>query len=450
MIKCDKRRVRELNKKDIKNGPIFYLMSRDQRVKNNWSLIFAKEVAEEKNQEIAVVFFLTSPFLGATSRQYDFMLRGLMEIEASLNNLNIPFFIEIGDPLNIAHPFFIKKNAGAVITDFDPLKIKCKWRESISRKAHCKVFEVDSHNIVPYSIASSKQEFAAYTIRPKIKKHLDDFLTPFPKIKKQEKLLNIKMRPINWSLLYKKIQLDKKVTTVKWINPGEKEAQKTLLKFIKNNLKHYNYHRNNPNKEVLSNLSPYIHFGQISAQHIALTIKKNNTAGADDFLEELIVRKELADNFCFYNKNYDNFDGFPDWAKKSLNKHRTDKRPYLYNKIQLEKGETHDCLWNASQLEMIKTGKMHSYLRMYWAKKILEWTKTPEEAIKIAIYLNDKYELDGRDPKGYTGIAWSIGGVHDRAWGERPVFGKIRYMSYNGSRSKFNIKEYITKINNIT
>ncbi len=161
------------------------------------------------------------------------------------------------------------------------------------------------------------------------------------------------------------------------------------------------------------------------------------------------MRRELADNFCFYNEHYDNFKGFPDWAKKTLNEHRHDRREYLYSLEQLETAQTHDDLWNAAQKEMMKTGKMHGYMRMYWAKKILEWTETPEEALKIAICLNDKYELDGRDPNGYVGVAWSIGGVHDRAWFPRPIFGKVRYMSYRGAQSKFDVKAYIKKVSSL-
>lgn len=159
----------------------------------------------------------------------------------------------------------------------------------------------------------------------------------------------------------------------------------------------------------------------------------------------MIIRRELADNFCYFNKNYDSFDGFHSWAKESLNLHRKDKRDFVYNLEQFELAKTHDDLWNAAQIEMVNTGKMHGYMRMYWAKKILEWSKSPEEAMRIAIYLNDKYELDGRDPNGYAGIAWSIGGVHDRAWFERPVYGKVRYMNYNGCAKKFDVKKYIDK-----
>ena len=194
-------------------------------------------------------------------------------------------------------------------------------------------------------------------------------------------------------------------------------------------------------------MSPYLHFGHIAAQRLALLVKAAKVPAREKeaYLEELIVRRELADNFCYYNRNYDSFTGFPEWASKTLDEHRADKREYLYSRDKLEQGKTHDELWNAAQRQMMVQGKMHGYLRMYWAKKILEWTKSPEEAMAIAIYLNDRYELDGRDPNGYTGIAWSIGGVHDKAWQERPIFGKIRFMSYAGCTRKFDVKKYISR-----
>ena len=170
---------------------------------------------------------------------------------------------------------------------------------------------------------------------------------------------------------------------------------------------------------------------------------ENEAIESKGFLEQLIVRKELADNFCYFNKSYDSYDGFPSWAKKSLDSHRNDEREYLYSISELEESNIHDNLWNAAQKQMVKTGKMHTYMRMYWAKKILEWSPTPEDALQNAIDLNDKYELDGRDPNGYTGIAWSIGGVHDRPWFDRPIFGQVRYMSYGGCKNKFDINSYI-------
>jgi deoxyribodipyrimidine photo-lyase len=243
------------------------------------------------------------------------------------------------------------------------------------------------------------------------------------------------------------LNTDESVAPVDWLTPGEKAANDTLQLFIVKKLPEYQEKRNDPTGNSVSDLSPYLHFGQISAQKIAMEIisKIPSDANTEAFLEELIVRRELSDNFCYYNKNYDSFDGFPDWAKKSLNEHRKDEREYIYTMDEFEKASTHEPLWNAAQTEMLRTGKMHGYMRMYWAKKILEWTPSPEEALKTAIYLNDKYELDGRDPNGYAGCAWSIGGVHDRAWGERPVFGKIRYMNANGAKRKFDTEAYIRK-----
>ncbi len=242
-------------------------------------------------------------------------------------------------------------------------------------------------------------------------------------------------------------KFDKSVDELKVFIPGEIAAKTLLQEFISNKLKKYNELRNDPANNFQSDLSPYLHFGQISAERIALEVKNSTLVEElkEAFLEELIVRRELADNYCFYISNYDNFNGFHPWAHETLNQHRADARPYIYNLEQFELAKTHDKYWNAVQNEMVIYGKMHGYMRMYWAKKILEWTKSPEEAQDFAIYLNDKYELDGRDPNGYTGIAWSIGGVHDRAWTEKDVFGKIRFMNEGGLKRKFEIDKYANK-----
>jgi deoxyribodipyrimidine photo-lyase len=309
-------------------------------------------------------------------------------------------------------------------------------------------YEVDAHNIVPCWLASPKQEYNAYTFRRKINVLLPEFLDNFPDVKRHPYRWNGDISSIDWEKVRNTLYMDISVPKLVWAKSGESEAHKVLDCFIDKKLNDYELLRNDPNRDGQSNLSPYIHFGQISAQRIALEIQKSNKKreSYEAFLEELIVRRELSDNFCYYNDLYDSFDGFPKWAKDTLNQHRNDEREYLYSVSQFENAQTHDDLWNISQLQMVKYGKMHGYMRMYWAKKILQWTESPEEALEIAIYLNDKYELDGRDPNGYVGIAWSIGGVHDRAWSERPVFGKIRYMSYNGCKSKFNVNEYIERV----
>ncbi len=398
----------------------------------------------KEKSPLAVLFCISPQFLGATSSQYNFMLKGLKEVEAGLAEFDIPFFLLFGDPAEKIPQFLRSHEAGALVSDFSPLRIKMHWQRSIASEVNIPFYEVDGHNIIPCWQASIKQEWAAYSIRPKIHRLLDEYLVDFPLTKKHpfpwpEVVDN------DWQTAERTIRVDH-TPDVNWALPGERAAKKHLDKFIDQGLIRYDIDRNNPVKNGQSGLSIYLHFGQISAQRVALAALSSLT-DSSAFLEELVVRRELADNFCCYNPQYDSVQGFPNWAQETLKQHENDPREYLYSIKELEEAKTHDDLWNAAQMEMLLRGKMHGYMRMYWAKKILEWTRSPAEALKAAIYLNDRYELDGRDPNGYTGIAWSIGGVHDRAWKERPIFGKVRYMSYNGAKTKFSIKGYIEKIN---
>jgi deoxyribodipyrimidine photo-lyase len=440
------KRIRLLQTGNETSGPIVYWMSRDQRVHDNWALLFAQKLAFENKRSLVVVFNLVSDFLEATIRQYGFMLKGLKEVETELSNFNIPFFLTSGKPEEKIPALLKKLNASILVSDFDPLKIKRIWKRDVAKSISIPIYEVDAHNIVPCLFVSDKIEFAAYTIRPKIHKALFEFMDEFPSLKKMSKS-EISAEKIDWNKIEKSLQVNFTIKEVDCIKPGETAAQKVFNHFLKNKFENYHELRNDPTKDYQSNLSPYLHFGQISAQRIAIETEKfdGNPESKKVFLEELVVRRELSDNFCYYNKNYDSFEGFHEWAKTSLNEHRKDEREYVYTLEQFEQAKTHEDLWNAAQMEMVSTGKMHGYMRMYWSKKILEWTKSPEDALKIAIYLNDKYELDGRDPNGYTGIAWSIGGIHDRAWFERPVYGKIRYMNRNGAANKFDVKRYIQK-----
>jgi deoxyribodipyrimidine photo-lyase len=441
------KRVRILKMGVNKPGPVVLWMSRDQRVKDNWALLFGQELALKKKVPLAVVFCLLSDFLGATDRHYDFMLRGLQEVEHGLGEKNIPFFLLTGSPEEKLPHFIRENNISVLVKDFDPLKIKCAWSGSVKREINIPFYEVDAHNIVPCWIASPKQEFGAYAFRTKIRRLLPEFLEVYPPLRRHPFLWESNIQNTDWSKRFRTFNPDN-IPGLNRIKPGEKAASRFLKDFLEKKLTSYNAERNNPTKNGQSNLSPYLHFGQISAQRVALKVSLSGTdkKSREAFLEEIIVRRELSDNYCFYNKNYDNFYGFPEWAKRTLDEHRKDLREYVYTRDQFENAETHDDLWNAAQTEMVRKGKMHGYMRMYWAKKILEWTESPEKAMEIAIYLNDRYEFDGRDPNGYAGIAWSIGGVHDRAWGERPVFGKIRYMSYNGCKSKFDVGKYIESI----
>jgi len=450
-MKLNPKRILQLNRSEQCRGPVVYWMSRDQRVNDNWALLSAQERAMQMKTPLIVVFCLVPGFLNATLRQYGFMLRGLEEVASTLAGKNISFHLLQGGPEQVLPDFLQRHKAGCLTTDFDPLRIKRRWKESISKEIMIPFFEVDAHNIVPCLHASKKQEYAAYTLRPKIVRALPDFLQSFPKLQMHPYHLSTKAEKIDRQKLLEGMHLDRAVAEVNWIAPGEKAAKKALQTFLKYGLSSYDQRRNDPALDGQSGLSPYLHFGHLSAQRVAIEVMKcaGPKQSRDAFLEELIIRRELSDNFCLYNPDYDSFKGFPVWAQKTLHEHRRDRRQYRYSLYQFEQGETHDDLWNSAQKEMVILGKMHGYLRMYWAKKILEWTDSPEQAMEIAIYLNDRYELDGRDPNGYAGIAWSIGGVHDRAWGERPIFGKIRYMSYNGCRSKFNIKSYIEKVNRL-
>lgn len=425
---------------------IVYWMSRDQRMRNNRALSFAQKRAMELKTPLAVCFCLAPQFLEATIRQYKFMLDGLKELQKDLEKKNIGFVILSGDPAKELPKFLKKANALELVTDFDPLRIKLKWKKAVAARIKIPNHEIDTHNIVPCKIASPKQEFGAYTFRPKIGRLLSDYLEDIPAVRKHP--YGLRSPKIAWDKIERSLKVDRSVPPIKWLKSGENAAGKVLNDFIKNRLDRYDKDKNDPSKDAVSNLSPYLHFGQISALTIYNEVTKSSApkSAKESFLEELVVRRELSDNYCYYNKHYDSFEGLPNWAKKTLNEHRRDARQYIYSLHQLEHSRTHDELWNAAQTEMVKTGKMHGYIRMYWAKKILEWTRTPEEAIKLAIYLNDKYELDGRDPNGYVGILWAIGGLHDRAWGERPIFGKIRFMSYKSQITKFDHKEYLCKI----
>lgn len=444
-----KERIRLLNKAEsFSPGGVLYWMSRDQRIEDNYAILYTKELAEKNATFYSIIFNIVPEFLGATIRQYDFMLKGLEELEKKCAEKNIPFYVVMGQPEDTISEFVNKNNIGILITDFSPLRIYTKWKKEVSKKISIPFYEVDAHNIVPCFHASSKQEFAARTIRPKILKLLPDFLEEFPRLPSQRNSTQ-KNTQISWNEIRKKLKIDFSVKEISWIEPGEKAAEKNLQKFIKEKLETYAEDRNDPSKDGQSNLSPYLHFGQIASQRIALEIQKSSASkkAKEVFLEELIVRKELSDNFCFYNQKYDSIEAFPKWATETLKKHEKDKREFIYSLKEFEFSKTHDDLWNAAQTELVVLGKMHGYMRMYWAKKILEWTKNAADALKIAIYLNDKYELDGRDPNGYVGILWSLAGLHDRPWFDRKIFGTVRYMNYNGAKNKFDIEKYIEKIN---
>jgi len=310
---------------------------------------------------------------------------------------------------------------------------------------------VESDVIVPVQAAADKEAYAAATLRPKIQKHLQRYLVPVEATPLKRDGLGFRPKGLNLQQVDKilsRLQIDRTVRPVRHYRGGTSNAHRLLDDFISEKLKYYAEQRSDPSKDYGSHMSPYLHFGQISPLEIALKVsqvrgKPKETTEA--YLEELIIRRELSMNFVHYNPDYDSFKALPDWAKATLKTHQKDRREYLYSRKEYEHARTHDPYWNAAQREMVITGKMHNYMRMYWGKKILEWSAAPEEAFRTVLYLNNRYELDGRDPNSFTGVAWCFG-KHDRPWGERPIFGTVRYMSSAGLERKLDMEAYVRKI----
>lgn len=462
-------RVRKLSEVEYAAGTVVYHMCRDIRAHDNEALLFAQKLAQKSGSELIVTYSIWNYcWKGATRRFYDWVIPSLKEVETELRKHNIPLVVTFEEgnvykkkKFDEAYP-----HVGAVVVDQLPLSFMRKWKESFFLYTRdIALYEVDAHNCIPVWELSSKQEFAAHTIRNKVHAKISDFLEPYSKLAVHKENRNIleECKEISWAHISQKIVCDESVSGTGAFTPGAESAKKALSYFLKNKLENYDTSRNEINTDGQSNLSPYISHGNISRRRILLELInstgknivdsfdtiKNGSNGKEGsvaaFIEEVLVRAEICENFCFYNTSYATYDGFPSWAKLTLTKAKTDKREYTYSKKEFEKGETHDDLWNAAQMQMVTSGKMHGYMRMYWAKKILEWSVTPEDAMNIAVYLNDKYELDGRDPGGYVGCAWSIGGLHDRAWFPRPIFGNIRYMATSGVQKRGKIKVYIER-----
>jgi deoxyribodipyrimidine photo-lyase len=441
-------RARLLSPGEQRNGPAVYWMSRDQRTRDNAALLFAQRLALARREPLLVCFCLAPRFPGATWRAYDFLLRGLAETAAALEARAVPFVLLEGEPAAAVPAFVHRVGAGALVTDFDPLRVKREWVRAVAGAVRVPFHEVDAHNAVPCWLASPKLEFAARTFRPKLERVLDDWLHEFPALLRHPHPWRRGVPRPDFDGALRRLAPDRSVAPVASIAPGERAAQRALAGFVRRGLAGYDRRRNDPTADGQSGLSPWLHFGQLSALRVALAVRAAQAPPEDRaaFLEELLVRRELSDNFCLYQPRHDSFEGLPAWAQRTLDRHRRDLRPYRYADERLESGSTHDPLWNAAQRQLVDGGKMHGWVRMYWAKKILEWTASPEEAIRVALRLNDRYSLDGRDPNGCVGVLWSVGGLHDRPWGEREVFGQVRYMSLDGARRKFDVDAYVRKV----
>jgi len=442
------RRSRQVQAGVRGRGPVIYWMDRDKRAADNWALLWAQQEAISRSTALQVIYYYDPT--GSTIRHELFNLSGLAELHENLYRYNIDFVLVEADPADLVGTLanhLKAEDAHVLVTDFSPLRTKCRHIEELTKRITVPMYEVDSHNIVPAWVVTDKKEYAAYTIRPKINRLRDDYLTDFPDLKTHPSPPVAQGRPFDVDLLASRASIS--FGTKSHLPPGERAAQKAMKRAL-SSLHDYVAYRNDPNRNAQSGMSPYFHFGQLAPQRLAWNVQ--NSSLPEDvqemYLEELIVRRELADNFCLFEPLYDRFEGFPEWARKSLDEHRSDKREYHYSFQQFDQAKTHESLWNTCQRDLVITGKLHGYLRMYWAKKILEWAPDPEAALDYTITLNDSYSLDGSDPNGYAGIAWAIGGVHDRAWAERKVFGKIRYMNEAGCRRKFNVDSYLEHVEN--
>jgi deoxyribodipyrimidine photo-lyase len=425
---------------------VLYWMQAAQRAEYNHALEYAIRTANKLKKSVLVFFGITENWPEANLRHYYFMLEGLQEAKETLKAKGIQMVIRRDSPDSGAAE--LAKDAALVVVDAGQLRIQKKWRANAAARINCPLYEIETNLIVPVQEASTKENFSAGTFRPRITKKLDYYLVPLKHSKPNLDSLGMKFQTFDIDNIDKalsKLDIDRSVTKVTGFYGGTKEAKRRLNNFLKNKLDRFADLRNDPTADYVSNMSPYLHFGQISPLYIALEVLKTSSAGKNDYLEELIVRRELSHNFVFYNVRYDTFECLEPWAKKTLNLHRSDKRDYVYTFGQFEKAQTHDPYWNAAQKEMVMTGKMHGYMRMYWGKKILEWSRSPQAGFEIALRLNNKYELDGRGPNAFAGVAWCFG-KHDRAWGERTIFGKIRYMNSAGLKRKFDADEYVKKI----
>jgi deoxyribodipyrimidine photo-lyase len=440
-------RIQILKEGDITRGEyVLYWMQSSQRVEYYHALEYAIQRANALDLPLLTVYCLVDRYPEANQSHYKFMLEGLQEVRKGLERDDIGFEVLKGEPSKIIPE--LSANASLTVVDRDYLRMQRSWRESVAASVTSPLFQAESNAIVPIEAVSRKEEYSAGTIRSKIQRILHEYMTTLPHRRIHKSCPDPGLNGIdlsNISHALKHIRIKKSLEQEIQFKGGTQNAKNELHSFISTKLDRFGNLRNDPSQDYLSNMSPCLHFGNISPLFIALQIQAVGGSGAEAYLEELIARRELSLNFVYFNQNYNDPECLPNWAKETLELHSFDAREHIYSFTDLQNAKTHDPYWNAAQIEMVRYGKMHGYMRMYWGKKMLEWTESPYEAFEIALRLNNKYELDGRNPNGFTGVAWCFG-KHDRAWKERPVFGKVRYMNDKGLRRKFNIDSYVSSI----
>jgi deoxyribodipyrimidine photo-lyase len=448
--KIQEARVQNLNDEEVGDGDyVLYWMQSSQRAQQNHALEYAVQQANELDQPLLVVFGITDDYPEANLRHYAFMLEGLKDAQEALAKRGIKLVVRRGSPDEVA--IEAGRDASLIVTDRGYMRPQKRWRERVAKEAGRLVVQVESDVVVPVELASGKQEHAARTLRPRIGEHIEDFLVELTPTKVGKQSTNMQQLGLDLSdidAVLDGMDLDRSVGTLSHMyRGGNTSAKEMFRRFSKRSLGDYDANRNQPQTDYVSHMSKYLHFGHVSPIWLALEARKAKAKqdNIDSFVEELIVRRELSMNFVFYNNDYDSYSNLPGWAKQTLEEHKSDEREYVYSRAQLENAETHDEYWNAAMREMVHTGYMHNYMRMYWGKKILEWSNTPEYAYRTTLYLNNKYFLDGRDPNSFANVAW-VFGQHDRGWTEREVYGKVRYMSSGGLERKTKPGQYVEKI----
>ncbi|MCS7198369.1 MAG: deoxyribodipyrimidine photo-lyase [Candidatus Bipolaricaulota bacterium] len=444
MTRIEPERIHRLNDRPLTRGQyVLYWMQASQRAFWNPALEFAVDLANEHKLPVLVCFGLTPNYPEANLRHYAWMLEGLRETAQALEERSIGFIIRLGNPPEVA--LSLAQKAAAIVTDRGYLRHQRAWRQYLAERAPCLVIEIEGDAIVPVETAYSRAAVSAAVLRRRLQPLIPRFLRPL-----HERAPQVKARfseptldPTVPERLLALLDVDRTVGPVDFPS-GTRAARARLHNFLQKHLPRYAELRSDPRYEVTSRLSPYLHFGQISPVEIAWEVARLNAPGASVFLEELIVRRELAINFVWYTPSYDRWEGLPRWAQETLHAHAADPRPALYSLEELEWARTDDPIWNAAQSALVRTGRLHNYLRMYWGKRLLVWTAHPKEALRIGLYLNNKYALDGRDPNSYTGVGWCLG-LHDRPFPERPIFGKVRPMTPEGFQRKYGTEPELWK-----
>ena len=448
-IVVEAERISALNDAPERRGDyVLYWMQQSQRARCNPALEVAVAAANRLRLPVLVAFVLFAPPPRAQLRHYAFMCEGLEETARELQERGCGFVLRRGEPL--AQLLELAQDAALVICDHGYLQPQQAWRVALARQAGRRVLRVEGDVVVPVRLASTRAEVAARTLRPKLARLRDGFLAPLPAVHPKISAARLRLggtpEPGELLRLPARLALATEAGAVESFHGGYHEARRRLRQFVSRRLPGYRAARLLPGEPQVSTLSPYLHFGQISPVEVALTVRGARAAAAERgaFLEELIVRRELAANFVDFNPQYARYAGLPAWARQTLAQHAQDAREWCYGYEQLAAARSHDPYWNAAMREMRATGFMHNYMRMYWGKKVLEWSASPPEAHALLLRLNNSYFLDGRDASSYANVGW-VFGLHDRPWPQRPLFGTVRYMNAAGLRRKTDIERYVSR-----